>query len=89
MALPFVCKTIKVKAVPSAGGYVVSLGENVLAHFTKLSPAKTWAKRFNSMFRWLGQSDFVDSAGLPNAVTTIMNAAGSGDGSMRPPINLV
>jgi hypothetical protein len=89
MALPYVCKTIKVKAVPSAGGYVVSLGENVLAHFTRLSPAKTWAKRFNSMFRWLGQSDFVDSIGLPNAVTSIMTSAGSGDGTYRPPLNLV
>lgn len=89
MALPYVCPKIKVKANPSALGYVVELNENVVAIFDRLSPAKTFAKRFNSMFRWLGQAKQVDSLGLPNTVTYIMNKAGSGDGSYRPPLTLI
>lgn len=89
MALPYVCPKIKAKVIPNSPGYSVKLLGDLIADFDHLSPAKTFAKRLNSMWAWLGQSNAVNVANFLNAQAAIMTRAGSGDGSYRPPLNLV
>lgn len=89
MALPYVCPRIKAKAYPSGTGFnVIAVGE-ILAHFERLSPAKTFAKRWNSMLAWLGQSDQAYPADIAAALSQLLAIAGSGDGRYRPPLTLV
>lgn len=89
MALPYVCPRIKAKPFQGPNGWnVVAVGE-IIAQFERYSPAKTFAKRWNSMFRWLGQSNQVYPSDFAVAVSATLARAGSGDGSYRPPLTLV
>jgi len=89
MALPYVCPRIKAKVAVGFNAYLVQVNGVSVARFDRLSPAKTFAKRWNSMFRWLGQSNEVFSSDFAGQISYTLTRAGSGDGSYRPPLNLV
>jgi len=89
VALPYVCPRIKARVVTSDTSYYVFVFGVPVARFARLSPAKTFAKRWNSMFRWLGQSTEVYPSDFANEVSATLIRAGSGDGSYRPPLTLV
>jgi len=89
VALPYVCPKIKAKVVTGFRAFLVQVNGVSVARFDRFSPAKTFAKRWNSMFRWLGQSNEVFSTDFTDQVAATLSRAGSGDGSYRPPLNLV
>ncbi len=88
MALPYVCPKIKAKVAVGFQAYLVQVNGVSIARFERLSPAKTFAKRWNSMFRWLGQSLEVFSADFGSQIAYTLTQAGSGNGSYRPPLTL-
>lgn len=86
MALPKICTKIRAHVVAGEGFFLVEWGGNFVANFPRLSPAKTFAKRLNSMFAWLGQCSWVDNAAFVGALQDRLIIAESGDGRYRPPI---
>ena len=89
MALPYVCPRIRAKVAVGFGAYLVQVDGVSIARFERISPAKTFAKRWNSMFRWLGQSNEVFVSDFNAQVANTLTIAGSGDGRYRPPLTLV
>jgi len=93
MSVAIVCPKIKCKVVIEVIGggtfYDVRLLGNSMATFTRFSPARTFAKRVDTMFRWLGQSVEVYPAEFGSAIQAFLTRAGSGDGSYKPPLTLV
>lgn len=88
MALPYVCPKIKAKVAAGFQRWLVVVNGVTIASFKRFSPARTFAKRWNSMFRWLGQSSEVFSADFTNQIAATLTRASSGDGSYRPPLNV-
>jgi len=93
MAVAIVCPKIKCKIIILPGTpttfYDVTLLGNALARFPRFSPARTFAKRVDTMFRWLGQSVEVFPAEFGSGIAAFLTRAGSGDGSYKPPLTLV
>jgi len=86
MALPHICPKLKAKVVAGEGFFLVSWGGQFVANFPRLSPAKTFAKRLNSMYAWLGQSSWVDNTAFSASLAEKLVQAESGDGRYRPPL---
>jgi len=89
VALPYVCPRVKAKVAVGFRAFLVQVDGVSIARFDRFSPAKTFAKRWNSLFRWLGQSNEVYPTDFANQISWMLAKAGSGDGSYRPPLNLV
>lgn len=87
MALPQICPKLKARVVMSDNAAYVSWGPQIIALFPRLSPAKTFAKRLNSMYRWLGQCTWVDNTAFTEVLAEKLIQAESGDGRYRPPLN--
>lgn len=88
MAVARMCSKLRARVVSDFRQFYVVQGSRTLARFAKYSPAKTFAKRYNSMFVWLGQSSGVFVTDFVAAVTDTLQIAGSGDGRYKPPLTL-
>lgn len=88
MGLPYVCPKLKARVAGSAGNWYVTLYQGILCSFDNYSKAKTFAKRVNSMLRWLGPAAKVYTPDFGDVINDFLAKAGSGDGSYRPPLNL-
>jgi hypothetical protein len=93
MAVAQVCPKIRCKIFLETSSastfYDVRLLGNTLARFPRFSPARTFARRVDTMFRWLGQSVEVFPAEFGAGIQDFLAKAGSGDGTYRPPLTLV
>lgn len=86
--IAYVCPHLRCAILQDGNSYFVALLGVALARFDRRSPARTFARRVDSMFRWMGQANLIYTAQFPAQVAAFLAIAGSGDGRYRPPVTL-